>query len=103
MLRVGGKWLSPVEVEGAINAHPAVQESAVVGSQDEDALIKPYAFVVLEPGQSVSGALEEEIKEFVKERIALYKYPRWIDFATELPKTSGGKLKRFILQEKLNA
>ncbi len=102
MLRVGGKWLSPMEVEGAINAHPAVLESAVVGYQDEDALIKPYAFVVLEPSQSADNALKEEIKGFVKEKISLYKYPRWIDFVSELPKTSGGKLQRFILQEKLN-
>ena len=102
MLRVGGKWLSPMEVEGAINAHPAVLESAVVGYQDEDALIKPYAFVVLEPSQSASSALKEEIKGFVKEKISLYKYPRWIDFLSELPKTSGGKIQRFILQENLN-
>lgn len=102
MLRVGGKWLSPMEVEGAINAHPAVLESAVVGNQDEDALIKPYAFVVLEPSQSAGNALKEEIKGFVKEKISLYKYPRWIEFVSKLPKTSGGKLQRFILQEKLN-
>lgn len=103
MLRVGGKWLSPVEVEGAINSHPAVLESAVVGYQDEDALIKPYAFVVLKPEESGNKALEEELKGFVKEKISLYKYPRWIEFISELPKTSGGKLQRFILQEKLNA
>ena len=102
MLRVGGKWLSPMEVEGAINEHPAVLESAVVGSQDEDALIKPYAFVALKPGQSGNAALKEEIKRFVKEKISLYKYPRWIEFISELPKTSGGKVQRFILQEKLN-
>ena len=102
MLRVGGKWLSPVEVEGAINEHPAVLESALVGYQDEDALIKPYAFVVLESSQSAGDALKEEIKGFVKEKISLYKYPRWIDFVSELPKTSGGKIQRFILQEKLN-
>lgn len=102
MLRVGGKWLSPIEVEGVINEHPAVQESAVVGYQDEDALIKPYAFVVLKPEQSGNTALEEEIKGFVKEKISLYKYPRWIEFISELPKTSGGKVQRFILQEKLN-
>jgi benzoate-CoA ligase len=102
MLRVGGKWLSPMEVEGAINSHPAVQESAVVGYQDEDALIKPYAFVVLKPEASGNTVLEEEIKGFVKEKISLYKYPRWIEFISELPKTSGGKVQRFILQEKLN-
>ncbi|MBW2709048.1 MAG: hypothetical protein JRD04_07160 [Deltaproteobacteria bacterium] len=74
----------------------------MVGYQDEDALIKPYAFVVLKPDQSGNAALEEEIKAFVKESIALYKYPRWVDFVSELPRTAGGKLQRFILQEKLN-
>jgi acyl-coenzyme A synthetase/AMP-(fatty) acid ligase len=74
----------------------------VVGYQDEDSLIKPYGFVVLKPGQSATETLVEEIKEFVKETIALYKYPRWIEFVSELPKTSGGKVRRFVLQEKLN-
>ncbi len=102
MLRVGGKWLSPLEVEGAINEHPKVLESAVVGYQDEDALIKPYAFVVLDPAQSPGGPLKEDIKGFVKDRIALYKYPRWVDFVPELPKTRKGRIKRFVLQERLN-
>jgi 4-hydroxybenzoate-CoA ligase len=102
MLRVGGKWLAPKEVESALSQHPAVAESAVVGRQDKDDLVKPYAFVVLRPGHSPSDQLEKEIKEFVKEKISLYKYPRWIDFIEALPKTSGGKVQRFVLQERVN-
>jgi len=102
MLRVGGKWLAPQEVENALNQHPAVAESAVVGRQDKDDLVKPYAFVVLRSGHSPSEQLEKEIKEFVKEKIAMYKYPRWVDFTEALPKTSGGKVQRFVLQERVN-
>ena len=101
MLRVGGKWLSPQEVEHTLNLHSAVAESAVVGYQDKDDLIKPYAFVVLKPDASPSEDLEKEIQQYVKERIAAYKYPRWIEFTDSIPKTSGGKIQRFVLQEKI--
>ncbi len=101
MLRVGGKWLAPQEVENTINRHEAVAESAVVGYQGQDDLIKPYAFIVLNPSVSPSDKLEEEIKQFVKDRIAVYKYPRWIEFTDRIPKTSGGKVQRFVLQEKI--
>jgi benzoate-CoA ligase len=80
-----------------------VAESAVVGYQDQDDLIKPYAFIVLNPDFSPSDKLEEEIKQFVKDRIAAYKYPRWIKFTDNIPKTSGGKIQRFVLQEKIRA
>jgi benzoate-CoA ligase len=103
MLRVGGKWLAPQEVENTINRHKAVAESAVVGYQDKDDLIKPYAFLVLNPNVLPSDKLEEEIKQFVKDRIAAYKYPRWIQFTDSIPKTSGGKVQRFVLQEKIQA
>ena len=99
MLRVGGKWLAPQEVENTLNQHPAVAESGVVGYQDKDDLIKPYAFVVLGPDHPPSEEKKEEIKQFVKERIAAYKYPRWIEFVDHLPKTAGGKVQRFVLQE----
>ena len=101
MLRVGGKWLAPQEVENTLNRHAAVAESAVVGYQDKDELIKPYAFVMLKPEVSPSDDLEEDIKQFVRDRIAAYKYPRWIEFADNIPKTSGGKVQRFVLQEKI--
>ena len=101
MLRVGGKWLAPQEVENTINRHEAVAESAVVGYQDQDDLIKPYAFIVLNEDTSSSDSLKEDIKAFVRDRIAAYKYPRWIEFADQIPKTSGGKIQRFLLQEKI--
>jgi benzoate-CoA ligase len=101
MLRVGGKWLAPREVENTLNQHPAVEESAVVGYQDPEDLIKPYAFVVLKSGHSPSPELEEEIKQFVRDRIATYKYPRWIEFSDNIPKTAGGKVQRFVLQERI--
>ncbi len=103
MLRVGGKWLAPQEVEKTLNLHPAVAESAVVGCQGKDELIKPYAFVVLNPDISATGSLQEDIKQFVKDRIAVYKYPRWIEFTDSIPKTTGGKVQRFVLQERVKA
>jgi len=101
MLRVGGKWLAPEEVEKTINQHPAVAESAVVGYKDQDELIKPYAFVVLNPAAQPNDDLTEDIKQFVRDRIATYKFPRWIEFVDNIPKTSGGKIQRFVLQEKI--
>jgi benzoate-CoA ligase family protein len=101
MLRVGGKWLAPEEVEKTINDHPAAAESAVVGYKDRDELIKPYAFVVLKAGAEPSENLSEDIKQFVKDRIAAYKYPRWIEFVEDIPKTPGGKIQRFVLQERV--
>jgi benzoate-CoA ligase len=101
MLRVGGKWLSPLEVEKAVDSHPAVIESAVVGLTDKDGLVKPYAFVVLSSGTSPSEALKTRIQAHVKERIAAYKYPRWIEFIDAIPKTRGGKIRRYALQEKI--
>jgi benzoate-CoA ligase len=102
MLRVGGKWLAPREVENTLNQHPAVAESAVVGYKDKDQLIKPYAFIVLVQGASQSEDLKEEIKSFVKDRIAAYKYPRWIEFIDTMPMTEGGKVQRFVLQERVD-
>ena len=101
MLRVGGKWLAPGEVEKTINQHPSVTESAVVGYQDDDDLVKPYAFVVLDSGQQPTDDLQEDIKQFVRDRIATYKFPRWIEFVDQIPKTAGGKIQRFVLQERI--
>ncbi len=99
MLKVSGQYVSPFEVEGALLAHPAVLEAAVVGKADEDALIKPLAVVVLKPGMAADAALEAALKTHVKQRLAPHKYPRWIRFATELPKTATGKIQRFKLRE----
>ena len=99
MLKVGGIWVSPVEVENTLMAHPAVLEAAVVGLEDSDQLLKPKAFIVLKKGNEGSSGLETELKNFVKDRIAPYKYPRWIAFVSELPKTSTGKIQRFKLRQ----
>ncbi len=99
MIKAGGMWVSPAEVESALAEHPAVVEAGVVGAEDKDELVKPLAFVVLARGHSASPALETELKVFVKQRLAPYKYPRWIVFVEELPKTATGKIQRFKLRE----
>ena len=99
MIKAGGMWVSPAEVEGALAGHPAVVEAGVVGAEDKDELVKPLAFVVLARGHLASPTLEAELKAFVKERVAAYKYPRWIVFVDELPKTATGKIQRFKLRE----
>ncbi|MDE2571329.1 MAG: benzoate-CoA ligase family protein [bacterium] len=96
MLKVGGIWVSPVEVESALTAHEAVLECAVVGRADSDGLVKPHAFVVL---KSERGAPTElDLQLFVKERLAPYKYPRWVTFVAALPKTATGKIQRYQLR-----
>ena len=99
MLKVGGIWVSPIEVENTLIQHGAVLEAAVVGHEDDDRLVKPKAFVVLKEDYTASPALEEELKVFVKDKIAPYKYPRWIAFVPELPKTATGKIQRFKLRQ----
>ncbi|GAB4264928.1 MAG: benzoate-CoA ligase family protein [Deferrisomatales bacterium] len=99
MLKAGGIWVSPVEVEACVMEHPAVLECAVVGCTDEEDLIKPKAFVVLKKGHQPSAALENEIKQHVKKALAHYKYPRWVEFVDALPKTATGKIKRFELRK----
>lgn len=103
MLKVGGIWVSPNEVESCLIEHPAVLECAVIGAPDEDDLIKPMAFVVLNKAHSASEEIENELKDYVKAHLALYKYPRWIRFLEELPKTPTGKIKRFELRNMLQA
>jgi len=99
MIKASGMWVSPAEVESALAEHPAVVEAGVVGAADADDLVKPLAFVVLARGREPGPALETELKAFVKERLAPYKYPRWIVFVDELPKTATGKIQRFRLRE----
>ena len=98
MLKVSGQWVSPFEVESALLAHPGVLEAAVVGEADERNLVKPKAFVVPNTGTEGSDALAEELKDFVKSRLAPYKYPRWVEFTSSLPKTATGKIQRFKLR-----
>jgi benzoate-CoA ligase family protein len=99
MLKVGGQWVSPIEVENALVTHAAVLECGVVGREDHDALVKPMAFVVLRDGVSRSQELALELQQFVRERLAEYKRPRWIEFLPELPKTATGKIQRFRLRQ----
>ena len=100
MLKVGGIWVSPFEVEEALIGHPAVLEAAVVGHPDDDDLIKPKAFVVLQ--QSAAGAdraaLATALRDHVKQQIGVWKYPRWLEFVDILPKTATGKIQRYKLR-----
>ena len=96
MLKVSGIYVSPFEVEATLVQHPAILEAAVIGKEDTDGLTKTKAFILLKPGKSLT---EAEVKAFVKERLAPYKYPRFIEFVSELPKTATGKIQRFRLRE----
>ncbi len=96
MLKVSGIYVSPFEVESTLIQHAAVLEAAVIGVNDSDGLTKTKAYVVLKAGQS---ATEAELKAFVKDRLAPYKYPRSIEFIAELPKTATGKIQRFKLRD----
>ena len=96
MLKVSGIYVSPFEVEATLVQHPAVLEAAVIGKPDADGLTKTKAFVVIKAGASAD---EAELQAFVKDRLAPYKYPRFIEFVTELPKTATGKIQRFKLRE----
>ena len=100
MLKVGGIWVSPSEVEGALMAHEAALEVAVIGAADENDLMKPKAFVVLQAGRTGDASLVRELQVFVKDRLAPYKFPRWIEFVDELPKTATGKIQRHLLRQR---
>jgi len=98
MLKVGGIWVSPVEIENTLVEHPAVQEAGVIGRRDADDLEKPMAYVVLAAGHTPSPELARELQDFVRSKIAEYKRPRWIEFVDALPKTATGKTQRFKLR-----
>jgi benzoate-CoA ligase len=98
MLKVSGIYVSPIEVEAALITHPAILEAAVIGAADDDQLVKPKAYVVLKAGRQGSAELAHELQEHVKGLLAPYKYPRWIEFIAELPKTATGKIQRFKLR-----
>jgi benzoate-CoA ligase family protein len=98
MLKVGGIWCSPVEIENCLIGHPAVLEAAVVGHADEAQLIKPKAIVVLKQAGGGDAALTEALMAHCKQTLAPYKYPRWVEYVPELPKTATGKIQRFKLR-----
>ncbi|MEY4121579.1 MAG: hypothetical protein RLZZ457_417 [Pseudomonadota bacterium] len=95
MLKVGGIYVSPFEVEASLMTHPSILEAAVVGMADTDGLIKPKAYVVLKANENITT---DDLKAHVKSQLAPYKYPRWIEFVKELPKTATGKIQRFKLR-----
>jgi benzoate-CoA ligase len=97
MLKVSGVYVSPFEIESTLVQHPSVLEAAVIGVIDKEGLTKTKAFVVLKPGL---GASDSDLKSFVKGRLAAYKYPRAIEFMSDLPKTATGKIQRFRLRER---
>jgi len=99
LLKVGGIWVSPLEVERTLLKHEAVSECAVIGKADEDNLIKPKAFIVLKGQYDSNDELAHDLKQFIKDQIAYYKYPRWIQFVSDLPKTATGKIQRYKLRE----
>jgi benzoate-CoA ligase len=98
MLKVSGVFVAPAEIENCLLQHDAVIECAVIGHDRGDGLVKPKAFVVLREGREPTEALADGIKQFVKSRIAVYKYPRWIEFVASLPKNDRGKIDRKLLK-----
>jgi benzoate-CoA ligase len=99
MLKVSGIYVSPIEVENALLQHTAVLEAAVVAWLDAEGLVKPKAFVVLVDAYARADGLEAELKAHVKQILAPYKYPRWIEFVVALPKTATGKIERYKLRQ----
>ena len=98
MLKVGGRWVSPAEVEARLVEHPAVLEAGVVGRADGDGLVQPHAFVALKAGLAASPALADELIAFARAGMPAYKAPRSVEFVADLPKTATGKIQRFRLR-----
>ncbi len=98
MLKASGQWVSPLEIEAVLGQHPAASEVAVVGAPDESGLTRVKAFVVLKKPSDASPALEKKMISFVRDRIAHFKAPRWVEFVPELPRTATGKLQRHKLK-----
>jgi benzoate-CoA ligase len=99
MLKVSGVYVAPAEIENCLLQHEAVLECAVIGFDSGNALLKPKAFIVLREGHAAGEVLAEEMKGFVKARLALYKYPRWVEFVSSLPKNDRGKIDRKQLKQ----
>ncbi|HEX3761724.1 MAG TPA: benzoate-CoA ligase family protein [Kofleriaceae bacterium] len=98
MLKVGGLWCSPTEIESRLVGHPAVLEAAVVGIPDASGNVKPEAWIVLRAGHAASDALADELMLHCKQHLAPYKFPRRVHFVAELPKTATGKIQRYVLR-----
>ena len=100
MLKVSGVYVAPGEIENCLLQHEAVFECAVIGHDAGDGLVKPKAFIVLQAGYETNAALEDDIKAFVKSKLAMYKYPRWIEFVASMPKNDRGKIDRKSLKSR---
>jgi benzoate-CoA ligase len=101
MLKVGGMWVSPAELEHTLLDHPAVLACGIVGRADQDGLVKPHAYIVPRPGIDATPALGAELQQFARSRLAEYKRPRWVEFVDALPTTATGKVQRFKLRERV--
>ena len=98
LLKVGGIFVAPLEIENCLLGHAAVAEAAVIGATDEQGLTKPKAFVVLKEGFTASETLAAELQQYVKTTLAPYKFPRWMEFIAELPKDDRGKVRKRTLK-----
>lgn len=98
MFKVGGLWVSPIEIENTLLEHAAVLEAAVIGNEDADGLVKPKAYILLKSEFQGSTQLQADLQSYVKSKLAPYKYPRWVEFVEDLPKTVTGKIQRFRLR-----
>ena len=98
MLKISGQWTSPIEIENVLTQHPAVNECGVIGSPTDEGLLRVKAFIVLNEGYKASPELEKELIEFVGDKLARFKVPKWISFVKELPRTTTGKLIRYKLR-----
>ena len=100
LFKSGGIWVSPIQVESILIEHPAVAEASVVAERDPAGLEKPVAYVVLKAGFEAGSSLEQQLRQFTKDRLAVYKCPKQFHFVSELPKTATGKIQRFKLRQK---
>ena len=100
MLKIGGLWVSPIEIENVLNSHEAVLECAVIGQRDDAELIKPKAYVCLNEGYSDTSALLPELLKLCASALEAHKRPRWLEFVDALPRTATGKIQRFKLYDR---
>ena len=103
LIKVSGIWTSPLEIENALLEHPAVAQVCVLGKEDDDQLVKPVAFVVCTAGNDGCDELAVSLKDFLKERLAPHKYPRWFEWRDDLPKNDRGKVARKVLKAELTS
>ena len=100
MMKVSGQYVSPFEIEATLQSHPFVLEAAVVGKLNQDNLLKPKAFVVLNTDlDNKIEEIEKELTNYIKKKLTPFKYPRWYEFVTALPKTTTGKIQRYKLRD----